>query len=268
MDKKLFLSIITVNFNNSNGLKKTIESVMSQSSNDYEHIIIDGGSNDDSVEVIQNALQDSNYSKQLSYWHSKKDKGIYDGMNKGIEKANGEFCLFLNSGDFLADNDVIQRFSKMNFSTNEIVYTDALFFDSKKEWRVSYPSKITLDFFYQTKSLSHQNMLFPSSFIKNNHYDLKWKIGADVALYFKAFVNNNFQFKYIKDVISKFEAEEGLSSNTSWQKRHEERLEQIREYLPDYVIDILERLDTYENKYHGILRKMKNMLGLYSRIRH
>ncbi len=111
-------------------------------------------------------------------------------------------------------------------------------------------------------------MLFPTAYIKNNHYDLKWKIGADVALYFKAFVNNNVQFKYVKDVISKFEAEEGLSSNTSWQKRHEERLEQIREFLPDYVIDVLERLDTYENKYHGILQKMKNLLGLYSKIKH
>lgn len=83
-------------------------------------------------------------------------------------------------------------------------------------------------------------------------------------MYFKAFVDQDINFRYVKDVISKFEAEEGLSSTAGWQKRYEERQEQIKEYLPDYVIDVLERLDTYENKYHGILRKIKNMLEWYS----
>ena len=87
------LSVITINFNNRDGLRKTIESVVNQTYNDFEYIIIDGGSTDGSVDVIKE------YADRIDYWVSEPDKGIYNAMNKGIDVAKGEYCIFMNSGD-------------------------------------------------------------------------------------------------------------------------------------------------------------------------
>ena len=94
MKDKLILSIITINLNNREGLRKTIESVVNQTFQDFEFIVIDGASTDGSVEVIQDY-------PRINYWISEPDTGIYNAMNKGIAKATGEYCLFLNSGDTL-----------------------------------------------------------------------------------------------------------------------------------------------------------------------
>ena len=96
------LSIITINLNDARGLEKTIESVLSQTSNDFEYIVIDGGSTDGSVDVIQK------YKDKITYWVSEPDTGIYNAMNKGILKATGEYCQFLNSGDCLVANNVTE----------------------------------------------------------------------------------------------------------------------------------------------------------------
>jgi len=116
------LSIITINYNNASGLRKTIESVLGQTSHDFEHIIIDGGSTDGSVDVIRSftTIPPGKYTTQtntqpappITYWISEPDKGIYNAMNKGIHMAQGEFCQFLNSGDWLWQNDVTEKMLK------------------------------------------------------------------------------------------------------------------------------------------------------------
>lgn len=97
------LSIITINYNNKNGLKETIESVISQTNKDFEWVIIDGGSTDGSKEFIEQN------SKSISYFVSEPDGGIYQAMNKGIAASHGEYLLFLNSGDTLFDNETINN---------------------------------------------------------------------------------------------------------------------------------------------------------------
>ena len=100
------LSIITINLNNAEGLERTICSVITQTYSDLEYIVIDGGSTDSSVDVIKK------YANKLSYWVSEPDAGIYNAMNKGIRKAGGEYCQFLNSGDWLVAPDVTERMAK------------------------------------------------------------------------------------------------------------------------------------------------------------
>ena len=85
-------SIITVNYNNRDGLRATIESVVNQTYRDYEFIVIDGGSTDGSTDVLKE------FDDKITYWVSEPDKGIYNGMNKGIAKATGDYLNFMNSG--------------------------------------------------------------------------------------------------------------------------------------------------------------------------
>lgn len=102
----MILSIITINRNNAPGLKKTMQSVISQTVKDFQYIVVDGASTEGSIEVIQKCAE--SFGDMLK-WISEPDKGIYSAMNKGIGMATGEYLQFLNSGDCLASNDVTER---------------------------------------------------------------------------------------------------------------------------------------------------------------
>lgn len=123
------LSIITINYNNLEGLKKTVRSVMDQTWRDFEWIIIDGGSTDGSRELIEEVA--ARPDSQVSYWCSEPDKGIYNAMNKGTAKAKGEYYLFLNSGDSLYDNEIIYRFIN---STRRLYKRMAILSANLLEW--------------------------------------------------------------------------------------------------------------------------------------
>ena len=110
------LSIVTINYNNAEGLRKTLASVASQTYADIEHVIVDGGSTDESVEIIREyARANGAHAGSLTnnchqiHWLSEPDNGIYHAMNKGIRMATGEYIEILNSGDILAADDVTER---------------------------------------------------------------------------------------------------------------------------------------------------------------
>jgi glycosyltransferase involved in cell wall biosynthesis len=169
----MFFSIITINYNNLNGLIKTVNSVINQSLKDFEFIVIDGGSTDGSVEFIKDN-QD-----HIDYWVSEKDNGIYHAMNKGIEVAKGEYCLFLNSGDCLIDD------LTLNKVCNKINTVDLIFFNYfdqkiKKEF-LSFS-----DFWFQTP-YCHQAIFFKKSVFDDlGLYNEKLKIVADWEIILRA----------------------------------------------------------------------------------
>ena len=101
------LSIITINRNNAQGLKKTMQSVVEQTSNDIEYIVVDGASTDESVDIIKSFAD-----QRLIRWVSERDNGIYNAMNKGIGMAQGEYVMILNSGDYLATPQVIEQMNE------------------------------------------------------------------------------------------------------------------------------------------------------------
>ena len=94
-------TVITINYNNVEGLRQTILSVVGQTCDDFEYVIIDGGSTDGSVGVIKE------YEDKITHWVSEKDGGIYNAMNKGVKVAHGEYLIFMNSGDIFFDNKVL-----------------------------------------------------------------------------------------------------------------------------------------------------------------
>ena len=137
-NKPMKLSIITINYNNLEGLKRTYESVVSQTCQDFEWIIIDGGSTDGSKEFIEE------HRDKFAYWCSEPDKGIYNAMNKGISKAKGEYLNFMNSGDEYADERVIEEFIDTKWE-EDVILGDA-FFVGEFETEKIHPEEQDLDF--------------------------------------------------------------------------------------------------------------------------
>ena len=148
-------SIITVNFNNKEGLRRTIESVIGQTYHDFEFIVIDGGSTDGSADVLRE------FDKDITYWVSEKDSGIYNGMNKGIAKATGDYLNFMNSGDCFYTPDVLERVASYNTDADFIVGKDYHYSERKQRGHASIqPPRTTMMHFFMG-TLDHQ-----SSFIK------------------------------------------------------------------------------------------------------
>ena len=96
------LSIITINRNNAIGLEQTIKSVISLKYSNFEYIVIDGASTDNSIDIIRK------YASSITFWISEPDKGIYNAMNKAVDFASGEYIFFLNSGDIFTDGCSLQ----------------------------------------------------------------------------------------------------------------------------------------------------------------
>ncbi len=202
------LSIITVNLNNKKGLCKTIESVTKQIWQDFEHIIIDGYSTDGSVNIIKTYEQNYSNSQGDLYWVSEPDSGIYNAMNKGIKAAHGQYCLFLNSGDWLSNKNALQNLFNYSFNEN-IVYTNCYFFKKeniplKKE---IFPNEkeLTFDFFIQDM-ICHQAILFKTSFFKiYNYYDESYKLASDFKLLLSSIVYGKVTLKKIETFLTVYD---------------------------------------------------------------
>ncbi|MGB3452708.1 MAG: glycosyltransferase family 2 protein [Moheibacter sp.] len=200
------LSIITINYNNKGGLEKTLNSVFNQSCQDFEYIVIDGASTDGSRKLIEKN------SDKIDYWVSEPDKGIYNAMNKGIHASNGEYLLFLNSGDWLYEDETILKALPL-LKNEDIIYGLSQICTAASLGALINPNpKLTLyGMGYKRNSLPHQSTFFKRSLmVEYGGYDERYKIVSDWAFYMIAIFKNNCSYKKIDNIISYFNAE-GLS---------------------------------------------------------
>ena len=200
------LSIITINRNNAAGLRKTIESVVNQTFTDFEYIIIDGASTDESVNIIKE------YADKIDYWVSEPDKGIYNAMNKGILKAKGEYLLFLNSGDWLYSvhtlNSIQNLLSKHEIIAGNIQKTDNSIDHS--------PNQLFIRNLLQ-KNIPHQAMFIKKSlFIEHGLYNEDFKILSDFQFNLKMALLGK-TYCYLNEIISNYDTT-GVSSNDDYYK--------------------------------------------------
>lgn len=198
------ISIVTVCFNAVNNIEETILSVISQSYENIEYIIIDGGSTDGTVDIIKK------YESKIHYWISEPDKGIYDAMNKGIDKAIGEWINFMNAGDSFCDNNTVEQcvLSIKNNSNTDIIYGDTIAIFKNGKF-LSTPKNINL--LNKHTVFCHQSSFIKTSVASKYKFDVKYKILADYNLFRKLYFSN-YIFKYINIPISNYEAENGISS--------------------------------------------------------
>ncbi len=203
------LSIITVTWNNAANLKRTLGSVASQTFMDVEQIVVDGNSKDESVTIIQ-----SFEGKIANYrWISEPDEGIYDAMNKGIRMAKGEYCLFLNAGDILYDDNALSVLFASK-PEKDIVSCNSIYEKSQfhnEEVIVSpneiIPERIILSF------LPHQATLIRTSLVHTIHaYDTSFRVVSDWLFFIDALLNHNATYQHIHIFLSSCETN-GISSD-------------------------------------------------------
>jgi glycosyltransferase involved in cell wall biosynthesis len=199
------ISIITINFNNRDGLKKTIESVVTQSCADVEYIVVDGGSTDGSKEVIES------FADKISWWVSEKDNGIYDAMNKGIMKSGGHYLLFLNSGDTLCERVTLEKVIPFLGET-DIVYGDMKISENGKISEGYMPRKLTLEHMIRDTLWHPVSFIKKELFSKFGLYETKYKICGDYDFFLKTVIAHKVTTKHINQFISVFDLH-GLSSN-------------------------------------------------------
>ena len=237
------LSVVTVNLNNVAGLSRTCQSLFSQSFIDFEFIVIDGGSTDGSIEFLQT------HTDKITRWTSEPDSGIYNAMNKGIRAATGEYCLFLNSGDWLVHENILADVFASK-PTADIVAGDVYYFDTDRgqiHWQVDSPEVLT------AKTLFGGTLPHQATFIKRKlfyglgFYDESLKIASDWLFFMKALLENEATYQHFRGVISYF-AMDGISCDpTTESLPRREQLAILHEKYPRFVPDY-ERLEQLENE--------------------
>lgn len=248
-------SIITINFNNNEGLKKTIDSVISQTFTDYEYLIIDGGSTDGSRELIEQ------HQDHFAYWCSEPDNGVYNAMNKGIKIAKGEYIIFMNSGDIFADKNTLQIVFENLHQDTDILYGYMMRKTSDGMPHNKPSMKQNLyweDFFFDT--LPHQ-----SSYIKRTLFNIvgmyneTYKRLADWEWFTKAFNIYNVKITFLPQKLSIYECG-GISEDEHWK----DELERIRrEQYPSCTINNMVMLrDIHRIKEYWILAKLYSLINV------
>lgn len=223
----LRLSIITINFNNCDGLLKTMQSVLTQTFSNLEYIIIDGGSTDGSRELIEK------HSKEIDFWISEKDNGIYHAMNKGIKNSTGDYLLFLNSGDFLISSDIIQK-ALSEFNNEDIIYGNLLIDGAPDK----YPDTLSFHYFYRHGTLPHQAAFIKKElFEKFGYYDEQNKICSDTIFFIKVLCKYNVVYKHIPIAISQINMHGISSQPKSWPIIEKEIHQSIEKEFPLFVED-------------------------------
>jgi glycosyltransferase involved in cell wall biosynthesis len=238
------LSIITVNLNNSTGLERTIRSVQNQSWKNYEHIVIDGGSTDESITILKN-------NTNLIIWTSDKDNGIYDAMNKGILLASGKFLNFLNSGDVYYNSSVLNNI--YNLLINDYIYYGDLLVINKGIFKLPF-DKISLRFLNES-SVPHPSSFIPKKlFLILGKYDPKFKIAADYDFWLRCY-KHKINFIKLNSIISIFD-ENGLSSKkesnsiiSEERKKAKFKNFSLIQILYMFIFSFLFRLNILKKKY-------------------
>lgn len=222
------ISIITINYNNLEGLKRTIKSVINQTLTDFEYIVIDGGSIDGSLAYIE-----SNKSN-ISYWISEKDSGIYNAMNKGIKAANGEYLLFLNSGDELYSNHVIKE-NLSNIHTKDLIYFNLEVKGDNHSRIYNYASRLKFSDLY-FGSLPHAaTFIRKELFSLVGFYDENLKIVSDWEFFIKALFIHKCTYNKIDKIFSTFYLG-GISSSKANELEREEVINKyFKEFKEDYI---------------------------------
>lgn len=236
------ISVISINLNNKEGLRKTIESLYHQTYENWELIVIDGGSSDGSQELF------SEYKRKPNYFISERDNGMYDAMNKGIRKANGNFIMFLNSGDYLLNSNVFQKAINCTADKEaDIFFGDIEIKGRKGVERICHSQKPTVSY-WKNATINHQAAFYRRQLFEElGLYDLKYTLAADHAFHIKAAINGK-KFRHLDFPMVHYDVT-GESSRNFRKYRQE-----MSDAFNDQVPEGLQTLILEHEKNHNLLQ--------------
>lgn len=203
MQENIKITIITVCFNAENKIEKTIQSVINQNYTNLEYILIDGNSQDNTINIIKR------YSDKIDLIISEKDKGIYDAMNKGIKYAKGDLINFMNAGDSFHSNTTITDFvTRINQNKiADIYYGDVVYMENNQQ-RLHPAANLNKMIYEMT--FCHQCAFVSSKNLKNNNFSLKYKLASDYHFFLKMYLEKK-EFIHIPIIIANEEADDGVT---------------------------------------------------------
>lgn len=240
------LSVITVAYNNKNGLERTIKSVVNQTCKDFEYIIVDGASTDGSVDVIKKYE-----SLGISRWVSEPDSGIYNAMNKAVRMATGDYCLFMNSGDEIYANDTIEKVLSIGFTENFVQGVILATYLG-----IRHPQKeVSLGFYYHGGNNYHQASFISRKMLLDNPYDESLRIASDLKFNIECLVFRNCSYRPIDVVIAKYE---GGGRSFGYHKDEREKI--FRDLVQPRI------LADYENEHYFHEYPVKQLIPLLKKI--
>jgi glycosyltransferase involved in cell wall biosynthesis len=248
------ITIITINYNDANGLKKTINSVVNQVYKDFDYIVIDGNSTDNSQEIIQD------YSNKLHYWVSEPDSGIYNAMNKGLHIARTDYILFLNSGDTFYNNTVISHLSEIiQKHPKDLIYGN-LNVLANPPFVKEYVDSFTFKYFLKESLPFPASLIKKSIILKAGCFDENLKIVSDWKFYLSIFTKYNPSYYHTKEILVNFDLN-GISSNSPDLLKFEKQKVLSEDFAfiwPDIKLGVdLEQKMKFllQNKYFKLLEK-------------
>jgi len=196
------ITIITVVRNGEATIEETILSIINQTHQNVEYIIIDGKSTDKTLEIIKK------YEDRIDYWMSEPDNGIYDAMNKGIILANGEWINFMNSGDSFYTNHIVEDiFLNIAFDADVIYGNTCKIYPNYS--RVDKPP--SLEFMRKSMPFCHQSSFAKTKLMRQYKFDLKYRYVADNKFFYILYQNKS-KFVYVDKIIANYDAYYGFSS--------------------------------------------------------
>ncbi len=248
-------SIITINYNNAHGLKKTIDSVISQSFQDFEFIVIDGNSSDKSIDVIKQY-------PRINAWVSEKDYGIYDAQNKGILKAKGQYLLFLNSGDILVNNQILQKVSSVLLGGKSFYYGNLILEKNSFKENHFAPKEIDIDFMLNS-TFWHPCVFIKSDLFKSfGLYNTTFKIVGDYEFFIRCLLKPHVTTEYINEFITEFDGN-GISNDVSQNELQiMERDKAWKLNVSELVYDSLKKQNAFSrSKFASVINSIQKIRG-------
>ena len=239
------ISVVTVCYNAADTIEETILSVLNQTYDNVEYIIIDGGSTDGTIDIIKK------YADHLAYWVSEPDKGIYDAMNKGIDAATGDYINFMNAGDLFPTSSVISDCFSNAELNSVIIYGDWIeVFGNATMVKKASP----LSHLNSGMVCPHQSLFVSTDYHKKRPFNLKYKIAADYDLVYHAYKTEQ-SFRYSKVVISQYD----MTPKNSTSLKNYKTL--IREHLTiqgysDAYIKLIAPLKLLEYRIRELCKKL------------
>lgn len=243
---KLKLSVITTCKNELANIAKTIESVVAQTYDCYEYIVVDGGSADGTLNIIKS------YQNKLTRIISERDRGIWHAMNKGISVAGGEYVYFLNAGDRLFDKETFSNIFSGNDITQDIIYGNIIDDYGSRQVQKSYPDTLSIKYLLSNMICHQATFTKKDLFDKYGSFDERYKFVADYDFLWRCIVKHKISYKHVPESIAYYDMN-GFTANpdnrdmlvNEWLAVHHNNLSSLPHAYFLYVRPFLVKIRNY-----------------------